>query len=81
VLPSRLGANARSGDVAFIQPRERIAFLTCAPPDCAAGGQEEKVEEGEDDCEDGLHFAFIAGWCEVFDLAFEGGCRRRLWLS
>lgn len=73
-LKARLGINARSGDVAFIVQRVRIALLTSwwggAIGGWSAGGQEEEAEEGEDDSEDGLHFVFIASGYKVGWIGF-----------
>jgi len=73
-LLTRLGSNARSGDVAFIFQRVRIALLTSwwvgAIRSWSAGGQKEEAEEGEDDSEDGLHFVFIASGCKVGWIGF-----------
>jgi len=68
-LVTRQGINARSGDVAFIVWRVRIALLTTSDGGAiggwSAGDQEEEAEEGEDDTEDGLHFVFIASGYKV----------------
>ena len=75
VLSTRLGSNARSGDIAFVVVRVRVALLTISAPGatiggCGSGGQEEEVEEGEDDGEDGLHFVFIASGYKVGWIGF-----------
>ena len=74
-LLTRQGSNARSGDVAFIVQRVRVALLTISGGAAtiggwSAGGQEEEAEEGEDDSEDGLHFVFIASGYKVGWIGF-----------
>lgn len=74
ILSTRLGSNARSGDIAFVVVRVRVALLTSWDWDAiggwSAGGQEEEAEEGEDDSEDGLHFVFIASGYKVGWIGF-----------
>ena len=70
-LSTRLGSNARSGDVALVEVRVRVALSTVYAASasvlggCDGGGQEEEIEEGENDSEDGLHFVFIASGYKV----------------
>jgi len=73
-LLTRLSNNARSGNVAFIEGRGRVALLAKIIAAGAAvgggGGQEEEAEEGKDDGEDRLHFVFIASGYKVGWIGF-----------
>jgi len=74
ILLTRLSNNARSGNVAFIEGRGRVALLAKTRVAGAAvgggGDQEEEAEEGKDDGEDGLHFVFIASGYKVGWIGF-----------